>query len=299
MTTNQPDRNTLIAFFLAVLLGGSNSVAIRFSNHELPPFWGASLRFIAAGVIFWLVFFVRKLSLPQKRDTIVLLLNGFISVGASFAFLYWGLQKVQANLGTMILALGPLFTFFLAFFHRLESFRWQALVGGLIAFVGMAIAVNAQLGWDVPMTSLLAIAAGAVLSAEGNIILKIYAPKSDPVSMNALSISSGAVFLALASIVAGETWRLPTTASTWLALTYLVLGGSVLMFFFLRICAFTLDSVRCLLHHFVVPNCCHSRGRFAGGRNGYAVVYRWRLDCDCRRVGGSVFAKLKKPLTHF
>ena len=162
MTTNKPDKNTLIAFFLAVLLGGSNSVAIRFSNHELPPFWGASLRFVAADIIFWLVFFVRRLSLPQKRDTVVLLLNGFVSVGASFAFLYWGLQKIQANLGTVILALGPLFTFFLAFFHRIESFRWQVLFGGLIAFAGMALAVNAQLGRDVPATYFLAIAAGAV-----------------------------------------------------------------------------------------------------------------------------------------
>ena len=232
MTILKPEHKTIIAFILAVLLGGSNSVAIRFSNHELPPFWGASLRFIAAGAIFWLIFFARKLSLPKKRDTVILLLNGFISVGASFAFLYWGLQKIHANLGTVVLALGPLFTFFLAFLHKIESFRWQILFGGLIAFAGMVLAVNAQLGNDVPITSLLAIAMGAALSAEGNIILKIYSPKSDPVTMNALSISSGAVFLGLASFVAGETWRLPSSTSTWLALTYLIIGGSVMMFYF-------------------------------------------------------------------
>jgi len=46
-------RVTLIAFVLFVLLGGSNAVAIRFSNHELPPFWGATIRFASAALIFW------------------------------------------------------------------------------------------------------------------------------------------------------------------------------------------------------------------------------------------------------
>jgi drug/metabolite transporter (DMT)-like permease len=227
-----PDRKTFIAFFLVVLLGGSNSVAIRFSNMELPPFFGAAMRFVFASLIFWMMFFIGEKNLPNKRDTLVLLLNGFISVGMGFAFLYWGLQKIQANLATVILALGPLLTFFLAFLHRIESFRWRIFVGGLIAFVGMAIAVNAQLGRDIPFASLLALMAGATLSAEGNVILKIFAPKSEPVTLNALSLSSGAVFLLIASFGARETWLIPSHSSTWLALTYLVLGGSVLMFYF-------------------------------------------------------------------
>ena len=33
---------TLIAFVAVVILGGSNAVAVRVSNFELPPFWGAA-----------------------------------------------------------------------------------------------------------------------------------------------------------------------------------------------------------------------------------------------------------------
>jgi len=232
MMNNIPDRKTLTAFVLVVLLGGSNSVAVRFSNMELPPFLGAAMRFVFASLIFWAIFFIERRRLPGKRDSLVLMLNGFISVGLGFAFLYFGFQKIQANLGTVILALGPLLTFFLAFLHRIESFRWQVLAGGLVAFAGMAIAVNAQLGGDIPSASLLALMAGATLSAEGNVILKIFAPKSEPVTVNALSLSSGAVFLVLASLAAGEAWKIPSQSSTWIALTYLILGGSVLMFYF-------------------------------------------------------------------
>jgi hypothetical protein len=31
----------LLAFTLLVLVGGSNAVAVKFSDFELPPFWGA------------------------------------------------------------------------------------------------------------------------------------------------------------------------------------------------------------------------------------------------------------------
>ncbi|HEY6102605.1 MAG TPA: hypothetical protein VI007_05190 [bacterium] len=36
------------AFLAVVIIGGSNFVAVRFSNRELPPFWGASIRFFAS-----------------------------------------------------------------------------------------------------------------------------------------------------------------------------------------------------------------------------------------------------------
>ncbi len=40
-----PDALTLAAFAVAVTLGGGNLLAVRVSNRELPPFWGAGLRF--------------------------------------------------------------------------------------------------------------------------------------------------------------------------------------------------------------------------------------------------------------
>ena len=34
---------------------GGNAVAIRFSNAELPPFWGATIRLGLAAVVLWLI----------------------------------------------------------------------------------------------------------------------------------------------------------------------------------------------------------------------------------------------------
>jgi drug/metabolite transporter (DMT)-like permease len=227
VVTNSANRLTLLAFFLAALFGGGNSVAIRFSNRELAPFWGASIRFAAAACLFWLILWLWQIPIPQKRDTVVLLLTGFFSVGISLGLFYWGLVRIQASLGSVVLALGPLMTFFLAVLHRIESFHWRSLLGGLIALAGIAISAHTQLGADIPLAPLLALLVGSAIAAEGNVVLKIYSPKSDPVATNALSLSAGLIFLLSSSFIMGEPHNLPAMPATWIAIAYIVLFGSV------------------------------------------------------------------------
>ena len=230
-TTHLPGNKVLSAFIMVILLGGSNSVAIRFSNQELAPFWGAFLRLMPAALIYWAILFGRKMSMPTFKDSAVIAINGFISTGMGFALLYWGLQTVPVSLATVIISTGPLFTLILAVVHRLETFRGQALVGGLIAFTGLAIAVRAQPGSSDLIPGILALLLGALISAEGNIIFKIYSVNSNPVIINALSLFSAAIFVGGVSFFAHETWNLPSSPSVWTALAYLVIFGSVLMFY--------------------------------------------------------------------
>lgn len=231
MDSTTPDRTTLAAFALVILLGGGNSVAIRFSNMELAPFWGAFIRFAIAGSIFALIMWQRKLKLPDTKTAIVLFVNGFLTLGGSFALLYWALLTAPVSLATVLISTGPLFTMLLAILHRLESFRWQTMLGGLIAVFGIGLAVNAQSSMDGLLPAVLALVAGALIAAEGNVIFKMFSADSDPVTLNAFTMVSGALFLGLASLVAGEVWSLPTQPEVWTALLYLILGGSLAMFY--------------------------------------------------------------------
>ena len=80
------------------------------------------------------------------------------------------------------------------------------------------------------MLSLVALMTGSAISAEGNVILKTYSPKSDPVATNALTLTTGVLFLALTSFLLGEPHKVPTLPATWIAITYTILPGTVLMF---------------------------------------------------------------------
>lgn len=46
---------------------GTNFVAVRFSNQELPPFWGAGLRFAAAALVLSAAAALGRFPLPRGR----------------------------------------------------------------------------------------------------------------------------------------------------------------------------------------------------------------------------------------
>lgn len=226
----RPDRLTLIAFALFVLIGGANGVAVRFSDRELPPFWGAVIRLATAALIFWAIFIARREALPKGRALVGSLLYGFFGMGAFFGLIYWGLVKVQASTASILLGLGPLLTVFFAAAHGLERFRWRGLAGSSLALAGIALAVSGEVGRSLPMASLLAVVAGVACNVEGSVIVKLF-PKSSPIATNAIATTTGAAILLPISVLAGEPWFLPSAPTTWAAFAYLVLAGSVLLFY--------------------------------------------------------------------
>jgi drug/metabolite transporter (DMT)-like permease len=227
---NKPDLTTLIAFIFVVIIGGSNAVAVRFSNLELPPFWGAAMRFAGAAMIFWVIVFVRRIEIPRGNSLVGAALFGLLAIGLSYAFIYYGLVQVQASLTMVVLSFTPLITLFLAVAHRLEKFRWRGLAGALVALFGIVIGLTGSISGEIPLFSLFAIMAGAICLAEGNVVFKLI-PKSHPVSTNAIAVSTGAVFLILLSFVFREVWVLPEAGNALLAVLYLVIIGSGVLFY--------------------------------------------------------------------
>jgi drug/metabolite transporter (DMT)-like permease len=224
-----PARSTLVAFLGIVVLGGFNGVAIRFSNHELAPFWGATLRFALAAAILFGIVAIRRLPLPRGAALTGSLLYGLLGFAASYAFIYWGLVETPAGLAQVILALVPLLTFLLAVLHGLERFRWQNLAGALLSLGGIAVIFGDRIGSAVPVVSMLAVLASAVCMAETNVVVKRF-PKSHPVASNAVAMGLGSAILLVISLVAGESRALPVEARTWAAVGYLVVVGSVAVF---------------------------------------------------------------------
>ena len=135
----RPDWRTLIAFILLAVFAGGNPVAVRFSNSGLPPFWGATLRFIAAAIIFWVIVLVRRIPLPKGRALVGALLYGLLSQGAAYVGIYWGLVRAPAGLLGALLAFVPLMTLFFAAAHGLEKLHWRGLIGAVIATAGVLL----------------------------------------------------------------------------------------------------------------------------------------------------------------
>jgi drug/metabolite transporter (DMT)-like permease len=222
---------TLIAFLSFIVLSGGAAIAIRFTYAELPTFWSAASRFGLAAIVFWLLVVLLRIELPRGRALLGAALFGVLSFGSAFIFIYWGLEKTPASLYQIIAAVVPLLTLFFASLHGLEKIRLRSLFGASLAVVGIAVAFGGSLDGEVSIWRLVAILAGSVCFAEAGVVAKQF-PNSHPIATSAVALTAGTPIVAATALLAGEVWILPSSAGTWWAFGYLVVGASVAAFLF-------------------------------------------------------------------
>ena len=226
---NRPPTAVLAVFVAVVLIGGTNFVAVRFSNRELPPFWGAGLRFAIAGAL--LVGFAawRRIPLPLGSALPGVALLGVLNFGVAYALAYWGLLEAPSAMAATFVALVPLMTFFMATALGMERFRWSGVLGGAIAVAGVALVFVDQLRATVPPAALAALFLQAVAVAVSTVLLKRL-PRADPIGTNAVAMLCGAALLFVIAFVARETPGLPSRPEVWMAFVYLVTLGGIGLF---------------------------------------------------------------------
>lgn len=227
---NDADGLVLGAFVLEAILAGGNSVAIRFSNRELAPFWGAGLRFAVGAVLIVAVMAVLKMRVPRGRALLGSVLFGLFQFGGAFGLYYYALVEIQAGLGQTLLALVPLATLGLAVAQGQERMRGTAVVGTLIGLLGVGLISSVSLqGEALSPLSLLAVLGSVLCFAQALVLIRRF-PPIHPVALNAVGMVAGGVVLVAVAIVAGEQLVLPGQAETWWALAYVAAVGSVVVF---------------------------------------------------------------------
>jgi drug/metabolite transporter (DMT)-like permease len=228
-SNQSPGGLTLATFGLAVTLGSANFLAVRISNRELPPFWGAGLRFGLAAFLFIAIALALRLSWPRGRRLVLTGVYGLLSFALSYALMYWALVRVTAGMATVVLALVPLLTPLLAALERLERLQRRAVGGAVVALAGILWMTVGSDGIVLPVDGLVAMLAAAVTIAQSVILGKLVA-HNHPAMTNAVAMAVGASVLLGISAAAGETWTFPEQTQVIWSVAYLVTLGSVGLF---------------------------------------------------------------------
>jgi drug/metabolite transporter (DMT)-like permease len=216
-----PDRVALGSFTGAVLIGGTNFVAIRFSNRGLDAIWGAGLRFTLAAAVFGLLFVALRLSFPRGRTLLLVVVYGVLAFAGAYGCLYWAMKEVPAGIAAVVLAAGPLLTLLLAVGHGMERLSRAGVLGALVAILGSAVIFLQPAGVDFGWRSFAFLIAGAVLASQSVVVSKLVGPQH-PVAVSFVGMSAGAVVLVAVAAILGERFVLPADRETQLALVYLV-----------------------------------------------------------------------------
>ncbi|MGH8873306.1 MAG: DMT family transporter [Acidimicrobiia bacterium] len=222
-------RGTLVAFLVGAVLGSGNPIAVKFSNVELDPFWGATLRFTLAACLMLIVMAVLRLPFPRGRALVGAVLYGVVNFGLAFACLFYALVELGAGFLQILLAVIPLITLLLVVVQRLERLRVSAVAGAVLAFVGVLLMSQIALEASVSVATILVAMGAAFCLAEGAVLVRIF-PPDHPVSLNAVGMTVGAAVLYIGSLLAGDHRVLPVVNETWLALAYMVVIGSGVVF---------------------------------------------------------------------
>jgi drug/metabolite transporter (DMT)-like permease len=223
------DQRTHAAFAGAVLIGGANFVAVSFSNMELPPLFGAALRFGAAGLIFLLLLRAGGVPLARGRAARGAALYGLLGFGGAYALLYYALVGLSAGTVAVVMASMPLFTLGMAVALGQERLSVRGVAGGALALAGIAVLSAGTLGGQLGTGYLVAALLGTVAASASAVVARGLRDVH-PINMNAIGMVAGTALLAAGSLALGESWALPREARTLLAVGWLILLGSLGLF---------------------------------------------------------------------
>lgn len=222
-------------YSLICMIWGSTWLVIRIGDEAaLPPFLGASLRFVLAAILLWIWVWVRKIPLPRTpREVRVALVSGLLGAGTSYSIVYWCSQFIPSGLESVIFGTMPLWTVLIGtFVLRYEKLSIVKLAGVLTGVMGIAIIFYPEMkhvsGSDLSVLALLLCA--PLVTAITLVVTKKDGRSIHPVALNAVSISIGAVIVSILAAFNTSAADLHFNVTQLWTVGYLALFGTVISF---------------------------------------------------------------------
>src|SRR5271166_1368539 len=225
----------IFCFFSIYIIWGSTYLAIRYAVESIPPLFTAGIRHLTAGTILllWALWKGARPTWPQIRASAVI---GFLFFFVGHGSLHWAERFVPSGLASLLIAIEPIFVFLLssaaARVWRLNAMLLAGILIGL-AGVGTLVGGTALEAGGGTTLACVALLVGAFSWSVGIIYSRRSRLSGSPLLLSALSLLSGAVMLLLVGALAGEAKGfslVQVKPRSWLALTYLILFGSVVAF---------------------------------------------------------------------
>lgn len=235
MSPSSPKRiNLILGYLLICVVWGTTWLAIKVSIFTLPPFFSAGVRFTIASLLILAILKFRKYKYRfDLRETIFLLLIGLGSFSVPYGLVYWAEGRITSGLTAVTFAVMPFFVAILSrLFLKTEHLSFWKIFGILLGFSGLVVIF----GGDLKVGSLgaaggiLAVAVSAFLNAGVAVGVKKHGRHIDPVYINLIPMSLGAITLLGTSFFIEDWSALKFTLPVVAAIAYLAVFGSVVAF---------------------------------------------------------------------
>jgi drug/metabolite transporter (DMT)-like permease len=242
-TDTRPDvsshsrRTSLIATFAGVtacLLGGTAAVATRYVLPETDALTVTFLRNGGAMALMLCLALATTRVRIRGADLPVVLGLGIVQFGLMQLLFVSAFHYMPAARGALVLSTMPIQTLILAALLRREQLTPLKVLGGLLAFAGVAVALGdraAASGPEVWKGDLLMFGS-AFCGALYNVLASIGLRKYPAVSVIAVQLPAGVAAIFVALLVTGDVTAITRLSlNAWLIIIYLMSLGGVLSFY--------------------------------------------------------------------
>jgi len=224
-----------IVWLILCGIWGSTWLFIKLGLADLPPLTFAGIRFLLASLILTAIILARRTRWPRGGNEWALIaVVGVLQFSLNYGLVFWGEQHISSGLAAVLQSTFPAFGLVIAHFYLpYERITLPKVIGVLMGIVGVAVIFSDQLSVAGRMALLgsIALVLSAFFGAYGNVLVKAYSQKIDPLVLAAGQMAFGLLpLLVLGILVEGSPFRFHWTIMAAVSLAYLVVVGSVIAF---------------------------------------------------------------------
>ena len=225
----------ILAFFAIYVIWGSTYMLNKIAVLELPPFILASIRFVSAGLI---IFVIAKLMGTSIRITKKQLLNttiaGFLFLTFGNGVVVWALRYVDSGFAALEISAQPLVVLILMRIFQGKKIQTMSVIGVILGVIGIYLLVGQKeiISKENSVLGILMIFACMISWGYGSLFVgKAELPNNYFVNTGYQMVTGG-FMLFIASMIFGETW---VPFSDWSmrvkwSMLILILFGSIVAF---------------------------------------------------------------------
>jgi drug/metabolite transporter (DMT)-like permease len=238
----RPNQHHLAGTVLAlvyVFLWASAFVPSRVISTSAPPLWVLAIRFGLAGGLLLAATLLSGIAMPRIGEWPQLFLLGLCGNALYLGLTYIALKHLTSGMGAIIASTNPLLLALVAPRLLGEPLTPRKLLGLVLGFSGVLIAMHARAGTQAARAQDVVVAlAGVVAFVASTILYKRMQSRPHPLMVNALQLSGAAVAMFPAALLREGAPHVTWSAPVVLSLAYLVLvmsiGASLLWFWLLK-----------------------------------------------------------------
>jgi drug/metabolite transporter (DMT)-like permease len=229
-TAPRVDPRLILSLAAVYIIWSSTYLAIRIALVDLPPLLTASVRFVAAGFVLLVIALRRGATWPTAREWLrVAPIGGLMFLGGN-GLVSLAEQTVSSGGAAVVCAMMPLWMGVLGVLSGDKPTRreWMALV---IGFVGVVVLMGGPTLAGDPL-HIAMLVCSPLCWALGSILGRRLRGKAaaDSFMLPAMQMLTGGVILFAVAALRGERFPTDAATSSWLAVVYLWLFGSILGF---------------------------------------------------------------------